>query len=224
VFALIAGIASLIGLGLNEFSQNKKTGLFWWGLIIFGLALSWLFGLLWWMFVLDAGFNGILFPFFGPSSGIGEIVVSFVLLYVGFYMMRKRAKKESPAYELASEMKPSKPKFDLSKRNYRALVYLLASIMINVWLVAIDDGIYLDFLQYVNFVGFLLAMLVFGRPHMYGGWFNRASFLPIALLVFGLFVEIFAAIEFFISITKLRKHNTKVGAKAESNSTHKSAK
>jgi len=222
VFTLIAGIGSLLGLRLNELSQNKKTGLFWWGLIILGLVLSWLFGLLWWAFVLEAGFNGILLPFLGPSSGIGEIVVSFVLLYIGFYMMRKGAKKESQAYELANELKISKPKFDLSKRNYRALVYLLASIMINVWLVAIDGSIYWDFLCYTNFVGFLLSMFIFGRPHMYGGWFNPASILPFALFVFTLFVEIFVAFEFFISIIKLRKYNKKAGAKAESNSSYRS--
>lgn len=219
-FVLIAGIGSLLGL---ELLQNKKTGLFWWGLIISSLALSWLFGLLWWTFVLEAGFNGILLPFLGPSSGIGEIVVSFVLLYIGFYMMRRGAKKESQVYESANELKISKPKFDLSKRNCRALVYLVASIMINVWLVAIDGSIYWDFLGYINFVGFLLAMFIFGRPHMYGGWFNPASLLSFALLVFTLFVEIFVAFEFFISIIKLRKYNKKASAKAESNSTYKSA-
>ena len=203
VFALIAGIGSLLGLELNELFQSKKTGFFWWGLIISGLVLSWLFGLLWWTFVLEAGFNGILLPFLGPLSGIGEIVVSFVLLYIGFYMMRKGAKKESQTYGSANELKISKPKFDLSKRNYRALVYLLASIMINVWLVAIDGSIYWDFLGWINFVGFLLAMFIFGRPHMYGGWFNPASILPFALFVFTLFVEIFVVCEFVISITKL---------------------
>jgi hypothetical protein len=223
VFALITAIGTLLGLRLNELSQNKKTGFFWWGLIVLGLVLSWLFGLLWWAFVLETGFNGILLPFLGPLSGIGEIVVSFVLLYIGFYMMRRGAKKESQTYGSANELKISKPKFDLSKRNYRALVYLLASIMINVWLVAIDGSIYWDFLGWINFVGFLLAMFIFGRPHMYGGWFNPASILPFALFVFTLFVEIFVAFEFFISITKLRKYNKKAGAKAESNSSYRSA-
>jgi hypothetical protein len=221
VFALIAGIGSLLGLELFQNNQ-KKTGFFWWGLIISGLALSWLFGLLWWMFVLEVGFNLVLLPFLGPLSGIGEIIFSLVLLYVGFYMMRKGAKKESQAYGSANEMKMSKPKFDLSKRNYRALVYLLASVIFNAWLVAIDGGIYWDFLQYSNFVGFLLAMFIFGRPLMYGGWFNPASILPFALFVFTLFVEIFVAFEFFISIIKLRKYNKKAGAKAESNSSFRS--
>ena len=222
VFALIAGIGSLLGLELFQNNQ-KKTGFFWWGLIIFGLVLSWLFGLLWWAFVLEAGFNGILLPFLGPSSGIGEIVVSSVLLYIAFYMMRKGAKKESQAYGSASELKISKPKFDLSKRNYRAVVYLLASIIFNAWLVAIDGSIYWDLLVYVNFVGFLLAFFVFGIPRMYGGWFNPTSLLPFALFVFTLFVEIFVAFEFFISITKLRKYIKKAGAKAELNSSYRSA-
>lgn len=203
VFALIAGIGSLLGLELNESLQSKKTGFFWWGLIIFGLVLSWLFGLLWWGFVLEAGFSGILFPFFGPSTGIGEIFVSLVLLYIGFYMMRKGAKKESQAYESASELKISKPKFDLSERNYRALVYLLASMIINAWLVAIDGIIYWDYLSNVNILGFLLAFFVFGIPRMYGGWFNPLSILPFALFVFTFFVEIFVVCEFVISITKL---------------------
>jgi hypothetical protein len=207
-FALITGISSLLGLELNELSQNnpKKTGFFWWGLIIFGLALSWLFGLLWWMLVLEAGFNGILWPFLGPSSGFVEIVVSFVLLYIGFYMMRRGVKKESQVYASASEMKKFKLKFDLSKRNYRALVYLLASIVINALAVAIGGFIYYFFISYVNFVGFLLAFFVFGIPRMYGGWFDPTSILPFALFVFTLFVEIFVVCEFFISITKLGKY------------------
>jgi len=221
-FALIAGIGSLLGLELLQNNQ-KKTGFFWWGLIVSGLALSWLFWLLWWIFVLERGFNGILFLFFGPSGGVGEIVVSVVLLYVGFYMVRKGARKENQIYKLANEMKIFKLKFDLNQRNYRALVYLLASVIINVWLAAIGGRMYWDFLQYSNFVGFLIVLLVFGRPSMYGGWFNPASLLPFALLVFSLFVEIFVAFEFFISITKLRKYSKKANAKAESNSSHRSA-
>ena len=223
VFVLIAGIGSLLGLELNELSQSKKTGFFWWGLITFGLVLSWLFGLLWWAFVLEAGFSGILLPFLGPSTGIGEIVVGFVLLYIGFYMMRKGAKKESQAYESTSELKISKPKFDLSERNYRALVYLLASIIINAWLVAIDDIIYWDFLSYVNILGFLLAFFLFGRPFMYGGWFNPRSLLPFALFVFTLFVEIFVVCEFVISITKLGNRIKKAGAKAELHTSYRRA-
>jgi hypothetical protein len=207
VFALIAGIGSLHGLELNELSQKnqEKNGFFWWGLIISGLALSWLLGLLWWMFVLEAGFNGIFLPFLGPSTGIGEIVVSLVLLYVAFYMMRKGAKKESQAYVSATEMKISKSKFDLGKRNHRALVYLLASIVINAWLVAIDNFIYWGFLGTINFLGSLLALLMFGTPRMYGGWFDPTSLLPLALFVFTFFVEIFVTFEFFISIVKLMK-------------------
>jgi hypothetical protein len=225
VFALIVGIGSLDGIELNELSQNnqKKTGFFWWGLIISGLALSWLFGLLWWAFVLEAGFNGVLLPFLGPSSGIGEIVISIVLVYIAFYMMRKGAKKESQGYGSTSELKISKPKFDLSKRNYRAVVYLLASIIINAWLVAIDGSIYWDLLAYVNILGFLLALFVFGIPRMYGGWFDPVSILPFALFVFTLFVEIFVVCEFVIGITKLGKYIKKSGVKAELNSSYRSA-
>lgn len=202
VFALIAGIGSLIGLELLQNNQ-KKTGSFWWGSIVSGLALSWLFGLLWWMFVLGARFDLLVL-----LSGVGQIVVSIVLLYVGFYMVRKGAKEESQVYGLANKLKISKLKFDLSQRNHRAVVYLLASMMINAWLVAIGGSIYWEFLTYINLVGVLLVFLIFGRPHMYGGWFNPASLLPFALLVFGLFVEIFVAFEFFI-IKKLKKHDKK---------------
>jgi hypothetical protein len=215
VFALIAGTGSLIGLKLLQ-SNQKKTGAFWWGLIVSGLALSWLFGLLWWVFVLRAWFDLLVL-----LIGVVQIAVSIVLLYVGFYMMSREARKESRIYELANKMKVFK--FDLNQRNYRALVYLLASIMINVCLVAIGGSIYWDFLIYINLVGVLLVFLIFGRPHMYGGWINPSSLLPFALLVFSLFVEIFVAFEFFISITKLRKHNKKAGAKADSNSPYKSA-
>ncbi len=205
VFAFIAVTLCFLGFERNELFYGRKTGFFWLGLIIFGLVLSWLFGLLWLWFFIEHGFNGILFPFFGSSSGILEVFVILVFLYVGFWMMRKEAKKESEAYGLTSEMKIFKLKFDLSERNYRALVYLLASMIINVWLVAISGSIYYEFLFYINIVGFVLVFLFFGRPTMYGGWFNTTSILAFALLVFGLFVEIFVVCEFVISITKLRK-------------------
>jgi len=215
VCLLIAGTGSLIGLRLLQ-NNLKKTGVFWWDLIISGLALSWLFGLLWWIFVL-----GVQFDLLVLLIGVAQIVVSIVLLYVGFHMMTEEARKESQICELANKMKIFK--FDLNQRNHRALVCLLVSIMINACLVAIGGSIYGDFLMYINLVGLLLAFLIFGRPHMYGGWFNPASLLPFALLVFGLFVEIFVIFEFLISITKLGKHNKKASVKAESNSSHRSA-
>lgn len=205
VFLFIAGLLSFVAFAVSELFQGWKTGVFWWGLVFFGLSLSWLFGLLWWGFVLQAGFSGIFLSFFGPSSGIVEIFVSLIPLSFGFYMMRKGAKKERQTYGLAIELKIPKLKFDLGQRNYRALVYLLASIIINVWLVAIDIFIYWGFLSYINIVGLLLIFLFFGRPYMYGGWFNPTSVLPFALLVFGLFVEIFVVCEFFISMEKLMK-------------------
>jgi hypothetical protein len=102
------------------------------------------------------------------------------------------------------KLKTSNPKFDLNKRKYRALIYLLASTIINISLTAINGVIYWHFLQYINFAGFLLAILIFGRPHMYAGWINPTSILPFVLLVFTLFVEMFVAFEVFISIRKRR--------------------
>ena len=215
VCLLIAGTGSLIGTELFQNNQ-KKMGSFWWGLIISGLSLSWLFGLLWWMFVLGAQFDLLVL-----LSGVGQIVISIVLLYVGFRLARKEVQKESQIYELANRIEVLK-KFDLNQRNYRAVVYLLASIMINACLAAIGGSIYWDFLTYINIVGLLLVFLIFGRPHMYGGWFNPASLLPFALLVFSLFVEIFVIFE-FLFIKRLKKHNKKASAKAESNNSHRSA-
>ena len=215
VCLLIAGTGSLIGLELFQ-NDQKKMGSFWWGLIISGLSLSWLFGLLWWMFVLGAQFDLLVL-----LSGVGQIVISIVLLYVGFRLARKEVQKESQIYELANRIEVLK-KFDLNQRNYRAVVYLLASIMINACLAAIGGSIYWDFLTYINIVGLLLVFLIFGRPHMYGGWFNPASLLPFALLVFSLFVEIFVIFE-FLFIKRLKKHNKKASAKAESNNSHRSA-
>jgi hypothetical protein len=90
----------------------------------------------------------------------------------------------------------------LSQRNYRSLVYLLASVVIHVW--ALEGGSYIDFLiMRINFVGLMLLLILYGPPSMYGGWFNPASILPYALLVFGLFVELYIVCEFFISVTNL---------------------
>lgn len=97
VSALMAAIASFLGLQWNELFQGKKTRVFWWGLIIFGVALTWLFGLLWSEFVLEASFFDPFF-FFWPWGSIGpQIFGSFVFLFIGFYMMKNGAKKESEA-------------------------------------------------------------------------------------------------------------------------------
>jgi hypothetical protein len=97
VSALMAAIASFLGLQRNELFQGKKTRVFWWGLIIFGVALAWLFGILWFEFFLEARFFDP-FLFFWPSGSIGpQIFGSFVFLFIGVYMMKSGAKKESEA-------------------------------------------------------------------------------------------------------------------------------
>jgi hypothetical protein len=95
VSALMVAIASFLGLQWNESFQGKKTRVFWWGLIIFSVALTCLFGLLWSEFVLEASFFDPFF-FFWPSGSIGpQIFGSSVFLFIGFYMMKNGAKKES---------------------------------------------------------------------------------------------------------------------------------
>ncbi|MDH5482415.1 MAG: hypothetical protein OEY22_06010 [Candidatus Bathyarchaeota archaeon] len=83
-------------------------------------------------------------------------------------------------------------KFDWSKRRYRVLVYLLASVAIYA---IFSWSSYRYLLYYIDYIGVLLLFLFYGRPHMYGGWYPSNSILPLALMVFGLFVEIFVVCE-----------------------------
>lgn len=202
VFVLIAGGLSLLRFKHDELFCGRKTGLFWWGLIVFGLGLSWLFARLWWGVVSAVGSHSSLFPL-GSSTDIAEILASLAFLFIGFNMMRRGTKKDSETYGLATELKTPILKFDLSQRNYRGLVYLLASIMINGWAFAVGGGISSIFVVPVNFVGFMLLLLFFGIPRPYGAWFGPTSILPFALLVLGLFVEIFVVCELSIYLEKL---------------------
>jgi hypothetical protein len=86
----------------------------------------------------------------------------------------------------------------LGQRNYRALVYLLVSVLITVWTLERDSLVI-----WINLLGLWLLFLFFGPPSMYGGWVNFASILPWALLIFGLFVEVFIVCELFISLMNL---------------------
>jgi hypothetical protein len=117
-------------------------------------------------------------------------------------LMKSGTKKESQACESAIESKTSKLAFRLSQRNYRALVYLLASIIINAW-AFVTQGYISDISIFLNYVGFLLLLLFFGPPSMNGGgWLDPSSVLPFILLVFGLFVEILIAGEFLVTLEK----------------------
>jgi len=201
VSTLITGTLSFFGYGLYELFQGRKTGVFWWGLIVLSLALSWLFGLLWYGVVPEASVY-IIFSRLGSPISIARISASIILMLFGFYMMKKGVKKESWISGSTTGLKKSKLDFYLSRRNYRALVYLFASVVINLVSLVLGYFHFSTFLFYINWVGTLLLFPLYGRPHMYGGWYDPNSILPYVLLMFGLFVEIFIVCEFFISMNK----------------------
>ena len=68
--------------------EGEKTRVFWWGLIIFGLALFSLFTVLWYMLVLNLGYYYASWRYFTPW-----IFGSVVFLLIGFYMMKSSVKK-----------------------------------------------------------------------------------------------------------------------------------
>jgi len=199
LLTLVAGTIALFGFEVNELFQGRKTGIFWWGLIIFGLALSWLFGVLWFGIVV---FSNV--PFLSSIYGIGQILPSLAFLYVGFRMMQGGVMKESQTYA-ALKSRLSGLQFYLSQRNYRGLVYLLASVLIVV-LASGSGSVIGGVIQYIDILGVILLFLFFGPPSMYGGWINPAySVLAYAVLVFGLFVEIFILCEFFILVNAVSR-------------------
>jgi len=67
--------------------KGEKSGVFWWGLIIFGLAVSALFIVLWYMFIFDSSYYSS-WRFFAPWIFAGA-----VFLLIGFYMMKSGTKK-----------------------------------------------------------------------------------------------------------------------------------
>lgn len=69
--------------------KGEKTKVFWWGLIIFGLALVELFGALWYLFAIDYSYYYATWRFFAPWIFGGA-----VFLLIGFYMMRSGVEKE----------------------------------------------------------------------------------------------------------------------------------
>lgn len=164
LFALIAGVVSLFGFEINESSKGRRTGIFWWGLIIFGLALSWLFGVLWSGVFPRATILNISSSL-GSLYGIVQIVASLVFLFVGFRMMKGATIRDNQTYS-ALEPRIFALESYLSQRNYRSLVYLLASVVIHVW--ALEGGSNIDFLiMRINFVGLILLLILYGPPSMY---------------------------------------------------------
>lgn len=88
VSAVMAGIACFPVLERNELFFGRKTRLFWYGLIILGLAFSWLFGVLWFNFVLESSLYGDVGP---------QLFGGLVFLFIGSYMMKNGVKKENQA-------------------------------------------------------------------------------------------------------------------------------
>jgi xanthine/uracil permease len=66
--------------------EGEKTRVFWWGLIIFGLAIFGLFATLWYMFIFPFGYD--FWRFFTPL-----IFGSIVFLLIGLYMMKSGVRK-----------------------------------------------------------------------------------------------------------------------------------
>jgi hypothetical protein len=206
LFTVLAGAIMLLGFEVNSLFHDRKTGIFWWGLTFFGLALSWLFGALWSeIFAWDSVLS---------LHGIEQILASLVFSYIAFWMMKRGTVKESQTRStLGSRM--SAVEFYLSQRNYRGLVYLAASALITLLGL---DGVVLNesLFVYVDPLGSLLAFIGW----WFLGWFDRFSIQYIALLVFGLFVEIFIVCELFISLTNRTSRTRESAASASQQSSY----
>ena len=69
--------------------EGEKTRVFWWGLMIFGLAIVELFSVVWYTFALNYGNWYYNWRFVTPW-----IFGGVVFLLIGFYMMMSGVKKE----------------------------------------------------------------------------------------------------------------------------------
>jgi len=197
---LLVGAVSLFGFEVDRLSEWGKTGFFWWGLIIAGLALSWLFEVLWvGIFPSYAAIYMWGTTSLGSPYSIIPILIILVFLFVGFRLMKEGAIKKGQT-DAAIGSRLSALEFYLRQRNYRALVYLLFSALITVW--TLETGSLAGYLIYINLLGLTLLFLFYGPPSMYG-WINVHAILPYALLIFGLFVEIFIVCELFVFLMNL---------------------
>ena len=70
--------------------EGEKTYVFWFGLIILGLASVYLFGILWMIIVWD----GYMDPFRMLKQAVPLIVGGIVFILIGLYMMMSGVKKE----------------------------------------------------------------------------------------------------------------------------------
>jgi len=71
--------------------EGEKTRVFWWGLIIFGLAIVELFGVVWYTFALNYDY---WYSSYGWRFVTPWIFGGVVFLLIGFYMMKSGVKKE----------------------------------------------------------------------------------------------------------------------------------
>jgi hypothetical protein len=74
--------------------KGKKTWVFWWGLIICGLAVVGLFGVFWYLVVLDWG---SWMHMGGWRYYVPTVFGGVVFLLIGLYMMISGVKKEEAA-------------------------------------------------------------------------------------------------------------------------------
>jgi putative Mn2+ efflux pump MntP len=70
--------------------EGERTYVFWFGLIILGLASVGLFGILW----MIAVWNGYMDPFRMLKQVVPVIVGGIVFILIGLYMMKSGVKKE----------------------------------------------------------------------------------------------------------------------------------
>jgi len=79
----------LLGGDFDMF-RGEKTRIFWWGLIIFGIAIVELFTVFWYWFVIYSS------SYYSPDWRIlgPPIFGGVVFLLIGFYMMVSGVKKE----------------------------------------------------------------------------------------------------------------------------------
>ena len=175
--SMLAAFA-FFGFERHQLFSGRKTGIFWWGLIIFGFAMSGLFAVLWEGLVIYSNF-------FPEAYAIAETAVSLAFLTLSFFMMKWGAKKDPLTYSPTEPWRTQRIKFDFSQRNNRGLIYLLASVILNTYIFAAGVPY-----NVINFVGFLLAL-----PFTF---FYSSIFVIFPLTVFGFFIEIFVVCEFLI--------------------------
>jgi hypothetical protein len=199
LFTVLAGAISLLGFEVYSLFQGRRTGIFWWGLTFFGLALSWLFEVFWsgifaWSAVLSL-------------HGIEQILASLVFSFIALWMMKRGTVEENQTRSTLESRMPAL-EFYLSQRNYRGLVYLAASVIITVLALqgAVLNG---NIFVYVDPLGFLLDFIGW-----FAGWWPQTSIQYYALFAFGLFVEIFIVCELFISLTNSTRRTRQPAASA----------